>query len=93
MKTTFHEEGDKIHIKYEEDVQDALDFAHDKRVQEGEFEKMGEFKQVMRVPQVVLLDIKIKYGWDFMVKDHWPMVMKILKGPEYAKFRTTNRVI
>ena len=93
MKTTFHEEGDKIHIKYEEDVQDALDFAHDKRVQEGEFEKMGEFKQVMRVPQVVLLDIKIKYGWDFMVKDHWPMVMKILRGPEYAHFRTTNRVI
>lgn len=93
MKTTYHEEDDKIHVKYSEDVQDVLDYAHDKRAAEGEFEKMGEFKQVMRVPMSVLLDIKIKYGWDFMEKDHWPLVMKILRGPEYTKFRTTNKVI
>jgi hypothetical protein len=93
MKTTYHEEDNKVHLKYSEDVEPILDFAHAKRAAEGEFEKMGEFKQVMRVPMSVMLDIKIKYGWDFMDKDHWPMVAKILKGPEYAAFRTTNRVI
>ncbi|NUY33292.1 hypothetical protein F0160_22670 [Paraburkholderia sp. JPY303] len=93
MKTTYHEEDNKIHVKYSEDVESLLDYAHAKRVQEGEFEKMGEFKHVMRVPMSVMLDIKIRYGWDYMDKDHWPMVQKILKGPEYAKFRTTNRQI
>jgi hypothetical protein len=93
MKTTYHEEDNKVHLQYSEDVEPILDFAHAKRAAEGEFEKIGEFKQVMRVPMSVMLDIKIKYGWDFMDKDHWPMVAKILKGPEYAAFRTTNRVI
>lgn len=93
MKTTFHDDGDKFHVGYSEDVEPILDYAHAKRVTEGEFEKMGEFKQVMRVPQSVMLDILVKYGWDYMNKDHWPFVMKILRGPEYAKFRTTNKVI
>jgi hypothetical protein len=93
MKTTYHEEDGKVHVQYSEDVESLLDYAHAKRAQEGEFEKMGEFKHVMRVPQSVMLDIKIKYGWDFMDPDHWPMVAKILKGPEYARFRTTNRQI
>jgi hypothetical protein len=93
MRTTYHEEGDKIHLRYSEDVEPILDFCHAKRVSEGEFERMGEFKHTMRVPQTVMLDILIRYGWDYQNKDHWPMVKKILKGPEYAKFRTTNRVI
>lgn len=93
MKTTYHEEDGKIHLKYAEDVEPILDFAHAKRAAEGEFEKMGEFKQIMRVPMSVMLDIKIKYGWDYQDPDHWPMVAKILKGPEYTNFRTTNRVI
>jgi hypothetical protein len=93
MQTTYHEEGDKIHVKYVEDVEPILDYAHAKRAAEGSCEKMGEFKHVMRVPMSVLLDIRTKYGWDYMVKEHWPLVMKILRGPEYAAFRTTNRVI
>lgn len=93
MKTTVIEEDDKVHVKYSEDVESLLDYTHAKRAAEGEFEKMGEFKQIMRVPMSVMLDILVKYGWDYMNKDHWPMVAKILKGPEYAKFRTTNRQI
>jgi len=93
MRTTYHEEDDKIHVRYSEDVESLLAYTHAKRAQEGEFEKMGEFKHVMRIPETVLLDIKIKYGWDYQDPDHWPLVMKILRGPEYAAFRTTNRVI
>jgi hypothetical protein len=93
MKLTYFEEGDKVHLRYSEDVEPILNFAHAKRAAEGSCERMGEFKQVMRVPESVMLDIKIKYGWDYQDPDHWPLVMKILKGPEYAAFRTTNRVI
>jgi hypothetical protein len=93
MRTTYHEEDDKIHVRYSEDVESLLAYTHAKRVAEGEFEKMGEFKHVMRIPASVLLDIRTKYGWDYQDPDHWPLVMKILRGPEYAAFRTTNRVI
>jgi hypothetical protein len=93
MRTTYHEEGDKIHVRYSEDVESLLAYTHAKRAAEGEFEKMGEFKHVMRIPETVLLDIRTRYGWDYQDPDHWPLVMKILRGPEYAAFRTTNRVI
>jgi hypothetical protein len=93
MRTTYHEEDDKIHVRYSEDVESLLAYTHAKRAAEGEFEKMGEFKHVMRIPASVLLDIRTKYGWDYQDPDHWPLVMKILRGPEYAAFRTTNRVI
>lgn len=93
MRVTYHEEDGKILLNYQEDVEDALKYAAAKRAAEGEFERMGEWKQVMRVPQSVMLDIRTKYGWDFMNKDHWPYVKKILTGPEYAKFRTTNKRI
>jgi hypothetical protein len=93
MRTTYHEEDDKIHVRYSEDVESLLAYTHAKRAAEGEFEKMGEFKHVLRIPASVLLDIRTRYGWDYQDPDHWPLVMKILRGPEYARFRTTNRVI
>lgn len=93
MRDSVHEEDGKVHVKYEEDVQSAIDYAHDKRVQEGEFERMGEWKHVMRIPEIVMLDIRNTYGWDYMNPEHWPMVKKLVFGPEYAKFRTTNKRI
>lgn len=92
-RITYHEEDDKIHLSYTADVEGVLKLNHEQRVAEGSCSRIGEFHQTMRVPEVVLLDIKFKYGWDFMNRDHWPMVKKILKGPEYTAFRTTNRVI
>lgn len=93
MATTYHEECDKIVLKYEDDVESVLKYTHEKRAAEGEFERMGEFKHVMRVPEVVMLDIRNRYGWDYLNQDHWPMVQKILFGPEYSKFRVTNKRI
>lgn len=93
MRQTYHEEGEKIVVKYDEDVESALKYAHEKRSQEGEFERMGEWKQVMRIPQVVMLDIRNRFGWDYMNPEHWTMVKKIVFGPEYAAFRTTKKRI
>lgn len=90
---TYHEEDNKMILQYTQDVETVLKVNHEQRAAEGRFEKIGEFSQIMRVPEVVMLEIKFKYGWDYMNRDHWPMVKKILKGPEYAAFRTTNRQI
>lgn len=92
-RVTYHEEDDKMIVRYEQDVETVLKLNHEQRAAEGRFEKMGEFKQTMRVPEVIMLEIKFKYGWDYQNPDHWPMVKQILKGPDYAAFRTTNRAI
>lgn len=89
----YHEEEGKMILQYSQDVETVLKLNHQQRAAEGRFDKIGEFSQIMRVPEVIMLEIKFKYGWDYMNRDHWPMVKKILKGPEYAAFRTTNRVI
>lgn len=89
----YHEEEGKMILHYSQDVETVIKLNHEQRAAEGRFDKIGEFSQTMRVPEVIMLDIKFKYGWDYMNPDHWPMVKKILKGPEYAAFRTTNRAI
>lgn len=91
MRTTYHDDGDKMVIRYSEDVEPILKYAHEMRAAEIYHSRMGEFAKVLRVPQSVMLDIRTRYGWDYQNKEHWPMVKKILKGPEYAKFRTTNK--
>lgn len=93
MRITYHEEDGRMVLNYQEDVEPVLKYAHEKRAAEGEFERMGEFKHVMRVPEVVMLEIRNKYGWDYMNKDHWPHVKKILTGPEYAAYKTTKKRI
>lgn len=93
MRTAYHEQGDEMVVSYEQDVEGVLKHAHEARAAEGAFDKTPDLKRVMSVPMVIMLEIRNKYGWDFMNKDHWPMVMKILRGPEYAGFRTTNKVI
>jgi hypothetical protein len=92
-RITYHEEDDKMILRYEQDVEPVLKLNHEQRAMEGKCERIGEFKQTMRVPEVVMLQIKFKFGWDYQNPDHWPMVKKILKGPEYAAFRTTNKAI
>lgn len=93
MRTQYHEEDGKIILSYTQDVESVLKYAHERRAAEGAFGKTPDMRQTMSVPMVELLKIRNLYGWDFMNKDHWPMVAKILKGPEYAAYRTTNKRI
>lgn len=91
MKLTVQSAGDLLRLNYTEDVETLLRWNHERREAETAFDKMGDLHHTMRVPQTVMMDIREKYGWDFMNKDHWPMVKKILTGPEYAQWRVTKR--
>lgn len=94
MRTAYHEEDDKMIVTYEQDVEAALKYAHECRAAENTAERLPDgMHQTMNVPMVELLKIRNVYGWDFMNKEHWPHVAKILKGPEYAAYRTTKRRI
>ncbi|MEM5294241.1 hypothetical protein VSR82_07845 [Burkholderia sp. JPY481] len=92
-RITYHEEDGKVILNYSQDVETVMKINHEQRAAEGAFQRMGEFKHTLRVPEVIMLEIRIKYGWDYQNPDHWPYVKKILKGPEYAAWRTTNKAI
>jgi hypothetical protein len=93
MRTTYHEEDGKMIVHYTQDVETTLKYAHEMRAAEGAFDKTPTMRHTMTVPTSVMLDIRNKYGWDYMNKEHWPFVKAILKGPEYTGFRTTNKAI
>jgi hypothetical protein len=82
--------GDGLVLEYREDVQSVLDANARERAESGRFDRKSEFRRTMRVPAIVLLKIREEYGWDYMNPEHWPMVSKLLKSPEYKNFRTVE---
>lgn len=88
MRETFIDDGDKFHIKYEEDVSHIIKANHEEMARKSVFDKKRDFHHVMRVPHIVLMEIQRQTGLDFFKPDDAKEIMKILKRPEYAKFRT-----
>lgn len=86
-------EDEKYVLHYSHDVQPLLDAnAKERALGGGAFEKKGEFRKVMRIDTVTLMDICLKYHLDFFKPEDCKVIMKILKGEEYKKFRTVNDV-
>jgi hypothetical protein len=85
---------ERVVLKYTQDVEPALNAAADARREDrerGAFQKSHEMKRTMIVPFAVLMKIERETGLDFMNKQDAPHIMKILKGPDYARFRTTDK--
>jgi hypothetical protein len=90
---TYHEEDGKVFVRYHTpDIQALLDSNAEARATEpGKFEKKQEWRKVFSVDQVTVMEIERKYGLDFFNPDDAKTILKILSGPDYQKFRTTNR--
>ena len=43
-----------------------------------------------RVPNIVIMEWKRKYGVDFFNRDHWPRVMKLINSRDYADVKRTT---
>lgn len=95
MKVDAVAEDDKrVVLKYTQDLSAALKSAEDARREDrerGAFQKTHDMKRTFCVPFSVLLKIQEETGLDFFKKDDAQAIVKILKGPEYAKFRTTDK--
>ena len=91
MALTYHEEDGKIVLHHSADVEGVMKDCHARRAAEGAFDKTPDMRLAFRVPEVVMLDIRERFGWDYMNPEHWPLVKKVLLGPEYAAFRATNK--
>ncbi len=89
-KTTY-EDGRNV-IKYEQDVQDHLDVASELRADTGrwEREKKESFAHAAFVPDIVILDMRTRFGVNFYDKEQRPKVMQLLET-EYKRFKTTDK--
>ena len=43
-----------------------------------------------RVPNIVIMEWKQKYGVDFFNRDHWPRVMKLINSTDYRDVKRTT---
>ena len=43
-----------------------------------------------RVPNIVIMEWKRKYGVDFFDRNHWPRVMKLINSPDYRDVKRTT---
>ena len=91
-----HEDGNNLVLQYYQDVEPVMEAAAAARREEREAGKFdnkrmkSEFRRTMMVPFNVLMEITQKTGLDFFNPGDAKEIMKILKRPEYAQFRTTN---
>lgn len=87
------EEGDKIHLTYSQDIETLLKVNHEQRAARSRFDRKGEWHHVMRIPQVVLMEIERVHGLSMLNPEHSKQIMALLKGPEFAAFRTYDGAI
>lgn len=93
VKTT-EDSDERVVLKYTQDVEPALIAAADARREDrerGAFQKTHDMKRTMVVPFVVLMQIERETGLSYLNKEDAKAISKILKGPDYAKFRTTDK--
>lgn len=83
-----HPDGSVTYYR-EEDVEPILKANAAQRAMRSTVEKKGDLHHVMRVPMIVIEDICNKNHLNFWDKDDAKKIMAILKGPEFAFFRTT----
>ena len=89
------EEGQETVLRYTQDVEPVLNAAADARREDrerGAFQKTYDMKRTAIIPFVVLMEIERKYGLNYTNSDDAKVISKILKGPDYAKFRTTDKL-
>ena len=84
----YHEEDDKTIITYHQDIEAHLKLAHYERSVDSRVAKKGEFRKTMSIPFNIVQKLMNETGLDFFKTDDAKAIMKILKKPEYAAFRT-----
>jgi len=87
--TRYHEDGERVILQHQHPDVGAVERANaELRNTRSTVERKGDLHHVMRVPAAILTKICAETGLDFFNRDDAKEIMKILKRPEYAAFRT-----
>jgi hypothetical protein len=91
---TVENNDERVVLKYTQDVEPALIAAADARREDrerGAFQRSHDMKRTMVIPFAILMQIERETGLSYLNKEDSKIIAKILKGPDYAKFRTTDK--
>lgn len=95
-RVQYHEEDGNSIVSYWQDAEPLMDYAAACRREDREhtaFGKRGEFRRVMTVPMTTVLAISTELGLDPFNPEHSKKIYEVLKGRDYAKFRTVDKLI
>ena len=92
MKITFDMKDDNIVITHSQDVTPVIE---DNKwalldIDTHRKQAKNDWAHYAKVPEIVQMEWKVKYGVDFMDSNHWPRVMKLLNDPEYRYLKRTT---
>lgn len=97
VRTTYHEQDDKIVVNVYQDVGPHLEYAAKCRRAEtegrGAFGKRGDFHRTMSIPFNIFSTVAQSLGippGKVMQPGYSKRIMQELKRPEWKGFRTTN---
>ena len=92
LRTTYHEQDDKVLIHTYQDVEPHLEYAKAcRRVDaedRGRFGKRGDLRRTMSIPMVIIQEICAKHGLNFYEKEDAKKILSIAKR-DYPAFKTT----
>lgn len=86
----YDEEGDKAHLHYEQNVSSILADAKGMRETNSPWVSRDKWAgRYARIPAIVQMEMKAKWGVSVYNKDHWPKIVSLIET-EYPHLKTSN---
>ncbi len=83
------DDSNRLQVHYRQDVEPLLDLTARER-NEGVNDKRNNLTLYARIPAVVILELKNKYGVDIFKKDHLKRAFDLINS-EYPRLKTTYK--
>lgn len=88
----YEQSTDHMVITHEQDVSPSLEYSHARQIDDDYTKKgiKGDLWHYARVPNVVIMDMKERFGVDFWNRDHKRRVFELINS-EYPYCKTTDK--
>lgn len=88
---SYDEENDRMLFRYEEDVQETLDY--NKSSQADGFDKRSDVWHAAKIPNTILMEWMTKHGVRYWDPNHKDGVRRLLNSDEYRYLRVNHFII
>jgi len=85
---SYDEDSDTMRIRTQQDVNPILD--SNKSAQADGFNRKSDYWHAAKIPNIVILEWRTKYGVDLYNPDHADGVAKLLNSSEYRHLRRSS---
>ena len=87
----YNHSTDELIIKHEQDTTHIIEANKRSLIESDHRAQMrNDWIRYARVPDIVIMEWKTKFGVDFFNNEHWPRVMKLINSPEYRDLKAST---